>query len=167
MKTHNKGFAPITVILIVVAILIVGGIAYYAGSMKDPVHSNNQLPGGVIMPTTLPSPYISAQENWPPVITTSATTYSCTTASSEMGTTVERTINNKTFCVTTRTEGAAGSSYSTYTYTAAATNTSTKTTTFTLRYSNCGNYYDLPEYPLCQNAQGSFELDVIVASFFE
>jgi hypothetical protein len=167
MKTHNKGFAPFTVILTIVAILIVGGIAYYAGTMKNtvqlPADTNEQT---TPLSTTLPSPYISAQENWPPVIITAATTYSCTAATNEMGSTVERLINNKTFCITTLTEGAAGSSYSTYTYTSANTNTSVKTTTFTLRYQNCGNYAALSEYPLCQNAQASFALDAIVASQF-
>ncbi len=41
MKTNNTGFAPIAIVLIVVAILAVGGFAYYMGTNKPSESSSN------------------------------------------------------------------------------------------------------------------------------
>jgi len=112
--------------------------------------------------TTLLTPYISAQQNWPPVIQTSATAYSCTSAHSEMGNTVEKTINSKTYCITTASDGTAGSIYYTYTYTTSS-GTGTKTTNFILRYVDCGVYSD-PQMTQCKTAQSGFNLDAIIVS---
>ena len=37
---NNKGFAPIAIVLIVIAVLAVGGIAYYAGKSSTPAPQN-------------------------------------------------------------------------------------------------------------------------------
>src|SRR3989344_6913100 len=42
MKT-NKGFAPIALVLILVAILAVGGVAYYAGKNSNPAPQNTEV----------------------------------------------------------------------------------------------------------------------------
>lgn len=116
--------------------------------------------------TTLPTPYISEQENWPPVIQNSGVAYSCTPTSGtlDMPQNVQRVIGNRTYCITTIVDGTAGSIYNTFTYTTASSNGSgTKTANFILRYENCG-VYDEPQHSQCRNAQSNFNLDAIVDS---
>lgn len=39
---NNKGFAPIAIVLIVIAVLAIGGIAYYVGTKNNSVPQNTQ-----------------------------------------------------------------------------------------------------------------------------
>lgn len=132
------------------------------GDSSDNTFTINSLPNSTST-TTLPTPYIAGQSNWPPVIKISNTTYSCIPSSSEMEKTVEKVINGKTYCVTTFTEGAAGHSYITYTYKTASSAVATKTTSFTLGYQSCGGYSDSTQLT-CKNAQSGFKLDMIIDS---
>jgi hypothetical protein len=113
--------------------------------------------------TTLPTPYISAQSGWPPVIQNSSTAYSCNIGQvSEVEKIAQKVINGRTYCIDTESEGTAGSTYSTYTYTTANGN-GTKTTNFVLRYVDCG-VYSGPQMTQCKTAQSDFNLDAIVDS---
>ncbi|OGI57615.1 hypothetical protein A3B85_02465 [Candidatus Nomurabacteria bacterium RIFCSPHIGHO2_02_FULL_37_13] len=51
---NNKGFAPIAIILIIFAVLAVGGVAYYAGKSSSPttqnIPENNYQPAGQNIP---------------------------------------------------------------------------------------------------------------------
>ena len=111
------------------------------------------LPEPTITPTTFPAlktQYITAQ-GWPPVLRTLKDPFTCTGTNS-----IERTINGKRYCVTTETEGAAGSSYTTYTY-----RSDQLQTTFTLRFVQCDNYNN-SQKTACGTEQKNFNPDIIV-----
>ncbi len=173
---NNKGFGLIGVLIIIVVLLAIGG-AYYFGKSSN----NNVLPQneGVNNPiqqnvpvqnipvnnnpvsTTLPTPYITAQSGWPPVIKDSGEAYSCKLSHTEMGDTIIKTINKRDYCVTTTSDGTAGSFYYTYTYKTFGIQGSTIFTTFTLRYVDCGVYRDNSsnggvQYNECKNRQSEF-----------
>lgn len=186
---YNKGFAPITVFLIVLLIVAIGGIAYFAGkssvsnqeqSTSRPTPSqqyptSNSQPTTTTnssLPTALPQ-YIGAGFNsWPPVITTSAQSYSCNNIGVAPNTegndvTAQRVINGKTYCIHTLSDGYAGGRGYTYTYTTSNGN-GTKTTNFTLLYQSCGVWQGdgTTKYSECQTAQSTFnaKLDTLIDS---
>lgn len=183
---YNKGFSSAALIGIVVIVVAVAGIAYFFSKTSDKpandtiiVNMDDNLPMGnnptgasndsakkEALSTALPFG-VGAQAGWPPVIQTSASGYVCNTARSEMSDTIEKTIKGKKYCVTIFSEGAAGSTYSTYTYVTKSGN-GTKTTSFTLRYSSCGGYGSPgdAQYDQCQTSQTTFKanLDNIVDS---
>ncbi len=162
---YNKGFGSLAVLLIIIAILAVGGIAYYSGKNSVPkIEQNNNQPQ---LSTTLPQ-YVGAQSGWPPVIQNSLTPYSChtqaQTGDGPNGSTVEVKVGSSIYCRTIMSEGAAGSRYAEYTY-VKANGSGTKTTNFTLRLPNCDNWDD-PEKTQCKTNQNIFfaNLDALIDS---
>jgi hypothetical protein len=179
----DKGFLGVSILIALIIVLAVFGIAYYTVKSsntppKDIVEdnfpqvnqntnvSNNSITTPIVS-TTLPTPYISAQSSWPPVIQNPSTTYSCDVGkgNSDMDErTIQKVINGKTYCIYSNSDGAAGSIYYSYTYTTAGSSSvDIKTTSFTLRYVNCGVYSD-PQMTQCKTAQSGFNLDTIVDS---
>jgi hypothetical protein len=73
-------------------------------------------------PKELLAKYVSVVE-WPPVIKIETGTYSCQTTPQEISSmsdiTSERLVDDRTYCVNVKNEGAAGSVYSSYVYTTA------------------------------------------------
>jgi len=113
----------------------------------------------------LTTKYITAQ-NWPPASVSISGEFLCDSGGSQItseGQTVQRTINGKRYCVTTQSEGAAGSTYTTYKYTTQNINNANQLTqtTFTLRFPQCENY-DNPEKTVCKNEREIFNPDSIV-----
>jgi len=113
-------------------------------------------------PPQLATQYIGTQE-WPPKVSIRSGSFICNKGGSEItqtGMVVQRKVDNKNYCVTTQSEGAAGSIYTTYTYT---TYSGGKLVTlqFTLRYPQCLNYDD-PKQSECKAERESFDLDGIV-----
>jgi len=107
--------------------------------------------------------YVSVAE-WPPVITIETGTYSCKTTPLEVSSmseiTSQRMVDNRTYCVNVKNEGAAGSVYSSYTYTAIKIGKLVKVS-FTLQYSNCDNY-DEEQRKACTSEREAFDIDSIV-----
>jgi hypothetical protein len=111
------------------------------------------------VPQALPTKYISST-NWPPQFSIVADPFTCKagTTGGDVGLiTVEKTINGHDYCITTQTEGAAGSSYTTYTYLTSVQGSSIKTT-FTLQYPQCDNYSE-PQKTECSTERSSFNID--------
>ena len=100
-------------------------------------------------PESLPTNYIHA-EAWPPTITVTDGVPTCTE---------KKTINSKAYCVTAESEGAAGSTYTTYSY---ATEKLGKTITlsFILRAVQCMNY-DNPQQAECLKERATFDIDAL------
>lgn len=111
---------------------------------------------------------------WPPKLSTLNQAFSCKESAisaqtgrpvAQGGQTVLRTVGNRTYCITEESEGAAGSTYTTYTYKFASSNSvGAKTTNvleFTLRAVQCANYDD-PQKTACENERKSIDIDVIV-----
>ena len=169
MKNKNT----LIIILLVVIIILLGYVAFLkpknannTNNNYQPIEKINDVVDNSPISTTLPSPYISAQNGWPPVIQESGNMYSCVLSHSEMGDTVKKTINKRDYCITTISDGAAGSIYHTYTYKTLGLQGSSKSTTFTLRYVSCGAYGGPgdAQYVQCNTAQTNFNLDQIVDS---
>ena len=115
-------------------------------------------------PRILPTTYISGQE-WPPIIERTANAYSCTegpitAADGPLKEAERRTVDDREYCVTISSEGAAGSTYRTYEY-AFEFGGAAYRAMFTLRYPQCANY-DEPQRSLCTSEQESFDLDGLI-----
>ena len=117
----------------------------------DPVYS-----------TTLDTTYITTPDTvWPPAVMRTEKAFQCENGGNEVlenGETVAKDIGGKAYCVTTASEGAAGSVYSTYIYKTALEGGLTAETEFTLRFVQCDNYDD-PEKTDCKKEQSEFNPD--------
>lgn len=114
-------------------------------------------------PKELLAKYVSVTE-WPPVLTIETGTYSCNTTPQEISSmsdiTSERLVDDRTYCVNVKHEGAAGSVYSSYVYTIAKNGKLVKIS-FTLQYPNCNNY-DEEQRKACANEREAFDIDSTV-----
>ncbi len=132
---------------------------------------NSYNPQNVSVSTALPSGnYIGGQANWPPVIKHSSEKYGCDIQHDDMIVTVERSINNRKYCITSTSEGSAGAIHYSYIYTTPSSNGSgVETTNFTLRYISCGGYGGPgdAQYNECKTAQSSLNIDAIVDSLIK
>ena len=120
---------------------------------------------------TLPTKYVGAQQDWPPLIKNSPVAYSCVSNSGSGDvpkTIVQKKINNRIYCITSMIDAGAGSRFGEYTY-ITANGTGSKTTAFSLRWSSCGGYGGPgdAEYDECQAVVSSFlnNLDMTIDSF--
>ncbi len=109
-------------------------------------------------PEKLMTTYIYTND-WPPKILLEAGPFTCTEAGLETnraGQTKKETVNGRTYCVTTESEGAAGSIYSQYAY-AFPHNDQVAILTFTLQLVQCLNYED-PQKTACLAERNSFSI---------
>lgn len=101
---------------------------------------------------------------WPPIIKIETGTYSCKTTPLEVSSmsdiTSERLVDDRTYCVNIKNEGAAGSVYSSYIY-ITAKNNKLVSVSFTLQYPNCNNY-DEELRKACANEREAFDIDSTV-----
>lgn len=112
-------------------------------------------------PPTLGSDYLRLA-SWPPKITVTADVYACKPLADDPYSTPigERVINGRTYCVTRRSEGAAGSTYTEYGY-ITSRNQRLVTLTTTIQTPQCVNY-DEPKRTACETEQRTFDLDTLV-----
>lgn len=108
------------------------------------------------------------ETDWPPQARILDEEFSCTEAGSETdraGGTEIKIINNNVYCVTTVTEGAAGSIYRQYAY-ASDFNNKTLIFTFSLRFPQCANFDDSQRQE-CEDEYNNFDLDGLVDSIMQ
>ncbi len=113
-------------------------------------------------PETLLTTYINTQD-WPPQVQVLNEPFICTEAGEETaraGQTMKRMVDDRTYCVTKESEGAAGSVYTNYAYAFPSTD-KTIIFTFSLRAVQCANYDD-PQKTACENERSAFDLDSTV-----
>lgn len=113
-------------------------------------------------PEKFGSVYIREQD-WPPKVQVIKGPFSCTNAGDETartGKTETKLINGRSYCVTTITEGAAGSTYTEYAY-AKQMGDKTLYFTFTMRAVQCGNY-DEPKKTECLVERDNFRVDNLI-----
>jgi len=116
----------------------------------------------VLLDPTLSTNYVKTVE-WPPQMQQLDKPFTCIEAGSEIqsaGKTESRIINGRMYCVTTLTEGAAGTIYTQYVY-AFAREEKTVILNFSLKRPQCANY-DEPEKSACENEQNTFDVDNMV-----
>lgn len=105
---------------------------------------------------------------WPPRARILNELFTCAEAGSEImpsGKTEQRVVNGHAYCITTQSEGAAGSIYTTYTYTFPE-GSGAVAMTFTLRFVQCGNY-DEPQRTSCETERESFDIDRLIDKIVE
>lgn len=103
----------------------------------------------------LQTKYIKAQE-WPPTVTVTDGPLTCAG---------KKIINGTPYCITAQSEGAAGSTYTTYTY-AAEKDWKIITLSFVLRAVQCMNY-DNPEQAECLAERAAFDVDALADQIFK
>ena len=167
---NNKGLAPLVVLLVVLGVLVVGGVAYFAGKSSvsknqvsdnsshsfvqqnqiSPLVSSSQLPKQVLQQPSLTLPqYIGSHSDcggpspcWPPIISTSANAYSCVPQNSN--TLTPGTGVQKNINGRTYCVWSFGDGYAGgvgWTYAYVTANgAGTKTAVFGITYQNCGVY---------------------------
>jgi hypothetical protein len=81
------------------------------------------------------------------------------------GQTVSKNINGSNYCITTQSEGAAGSTYTTYTY-KLPVQKKVVTITFVARTPQCMNY-DEPKQSECKDEETNFSYDQMVDKIFQ
>ena len=113
-------------------------------------------------PSELGTKYISSRD-WSPTLAVFNNSYSCNPVGDESSLgiwTVERTINNRPYCISTYSEGAAGTIYKNYSYYFPLEN-QIAAISFFLGFPQCPNY-DEPEKSACEREQAAFDLDSLV-----
>ncbi|MFA5024318.1 MAG: hypothetical protein WC523_05140 [Patescibacteria group bacterium] len=114
-------------------------------------------------PKELLAKYISVAE-WPPVVKIETGIFSCKTTPQEVSSmsniVSERKVDNRTYCVNVKNEGAAGSVYSSYVY-STTKNGQIVNVSFTLQYPNCDNY-DEEQRKACSGEREAFDIDSTV-----
>lgn len=98
---------------------------------------------------------------WPPEVIVSSEKYSCKIGSQ----TKVLNINGKSYCVTTQSEGAAGSVYTTYNY-KTLIQKKTVAMNFIVRVPQCANYDD-PKKTDCENEKKNFNINDMVDKIFQ
>lgn len=164
-------------IFIGVLIIIIAGVSYrmhitLVPPVPQPQALDQTTPGWVTAPVTstgvrfqypsdLHTTYVHTAE-WPPKVAHTAQMPACTpeamSANSELPGKVEsRSIGGKSYCVATTSEGAAGSTYTTYTYSTDLGDYPVQLA-FTLRAPQCANY-DEPAQTECVTEEQNFDID--------
>lgn len=151
-------------LIIIVVFVVISSMWLYVTRQKSKNSESVVTPPVVFVPhdTTLRTKYIHLTQDatWPPVVTLSVEQFTCIETGTEISTngkTVQKSIAGKTYCVSIASEGAAGSTYTTYTYTTMANGKLAKVS-FTLRATQCMNY-DNPQQTECLAERAAFDPD--------
>ncbi|MHB8651782.1 MAG: hypothetical protein ACYC8S_01470 [Minisyncoccota bacterium] len=113
-------------------------------------------------PPSLPTTFISAVE-WPPKVIVVPGPFLCmqTGEGSTLPKKIEqKTIDGRAYCVTSDTQGAAGSLYTHYQY-ATMMGEHVVHFSFSIRAPQCGNYEN-PQKTACENEEGTFSIDDVM-----
>ena len=149
MQHKSKIIVIVSVVIIVlIAVIVIFRLKGHGSVTQQIVESRYSF-------DPLTTSYVSGQP-WPPVVTAVSDPYSCPVGENQNDIVTERLIGTRTYCVSTHSEGAAGSTYTDYTYRTGSTQI-----TFRLRFPNCGNY-DVAESNACSAERASFSADQLV-----
>ena len=117
----------------------------------------------------LATKYMHVQETAAKITIASTTPYVCNLAGTDesmvvSGKTEKHTVGRNEYCVTAQSEGAAGSTYTTYHY-LVAHDKGTIGFDFTVQYVQCGNYNET-EKKACEAERAIFSIDSYVNQLF-
>lgn len=118
-------------------------------------------------PEKLNTKYISVVD-WPPQVQMRNTAYACTeggTVTAGAGQTVKKMVGGKEYCITTESEGAAGSVFLQYKY-VFGFDDKTVVATFSVREVQCANYDD-PKKSECETERKSFNIDTVLTQMLK
>lgn len=146
-KIKNNILYPI----VIIAAVVVATIVLLSKAPEDSWKTFSSLEEKITFkyPETLDGKYIDI-EPWPPQVGTAVEAFTCPEGDVgiQNAQTKKLSLNSKEYCVTTVSEGAAGSTYTQYIYTKAAKD-NTLYLTFVMRTPTCANYED-PEKVACE-----------------
>ena len=115
------------------------------------------------------SEYVHLQE-WPPTLSISTDTYKCDVSGNQVmqgGLTYTKNVDGMDLCATVQSEGAAGSTYTTYTYKKNYPDQNKIAIfKFVIRAPQCGNY-DQPMSTNCEKEKQLFNADNMTAKVFK
>lgn len=135
----------IGIFLGIMVIVVIGIAIFFMVKNKQTITPVSSVDISAVFNTALTTKHISTPDTiWPPAVKFSEGVFSCNPQGSdtaEAGKVELKTVAGTRYCVTTRSEGAAGSTYTTYMYTAELKNRLV-TISFTLRFVQCDNYDD-------------------------
>ena len=117
---------------------------------------------------TLPMKYMKTSDFWPPEIKLTNEKFECKEGGSAIkvnGITAKKEIAGRDYCVTTISEGAAGSTYSNYTY-RTAVGSELATFSFMLRTVQCMNY-DNPKQAECLTERQAYTPDFLASTLMK
>lgn len=169
METQNKNSRVVVVLVLVGLILLCIGVYRY--SVRDIPDETVQEVGWLTKveddvtfkyPEDLGTNYISAVD-WPPEAQVLNDAFDCVeagTTDSRAGKTERRVVDSREYCVTTVSEGAAGSIYHQYAY-VFQKDDSYVALTFTDRQTQCANYDEIQKAE-CEVERQTFNLDALV-----
>lgn len=145
-------------IFILFCMVVILAVVYFFATPKS--LRNVGIVSAPLYDSALNTKYISSADAWPPQVVFSDGEFLCNSGGKEIeadGIAVQKVIAGKTYCVITKSEGAAGSTYTTYTY---ITKIGDKLggTTFVLRLVQCMNYPE-PQQKECLDERSAFDPD--------
>jgi len=153
--------------LVIIVVLLLGlavfFVVYKTKNIAQPVNkpvTENLFP---LYPLELSTKYITDEE-WPPKIELIPGEFKCLNSVDSIGINArvdEKIINGRTYCVTIKSEGAAGSTYTTYTYDTAGEPGEIVRITTTLRFVQCENYNN-PKKSECKQEQAVFSPNITI-----
>lgn len=164
-----------TIFQVVLLIIIITVVTY--GFMDKPQAvaptqqevTENQTPtnpSGAPYDTALTTTYITS-DIWPPVVNQIPGTFSCQAVTGGvLGTTEQKIIEGVVYCVSTMSDGAAGSVYTTYVYERAVHPDMLARVMFTLKATQCMNY-DQPKQGECLAERDAFNVDILAHHLIE
>ncbi len=166
---HNAHPKKVFTIIAIISVIIVSIWFYLNNKNIKPV--SNVVPSAAYIQqnTKLEAKYISTPDTvWPPKVNTAKGKFECNETGSEVqsgGKTVKKIIDGKTYCVTGTSEGAAGSTYTTYSY-STLINGKIASISFVLRFTQCMNYPD-QEQAECLTERKMFDPDGLANAVIE
>jgi hypothetical protein len=155
------------IIQIVLIVLVIIGAIYFIKNKKT-----EEAPA--IQPSlydsVLSTKYIKSQGNWPPEVKfDEGKEFTCKengTPAPQGSMTVKKTLAyGVPYCVTEVSEGAAGSTYTTYTYVTDMEG-AVATLQFTLQFLQCENY-DNPQKKECVSERATFNPDTLASTIVD
>ncbi len=174
-RNEILGFLGALIVIFILVFLFYKSIIFQEESPKPLVKENNIEDDNSLWITTttenditfqypqeILADYISGVE-WPPELRVEDKLFVCNQSGDEVqlgGQTELRLVDSRSYCVTKESEGAAGSTYTSYTYEFPQDN-QTGAITFTLRFVECQNY-DEPKASECESEQSALDIDGIV-----
>jgi hypothetical protein len=164
----KKSEIIIFIVVLIVILVSVWTINKNQPVLDIPIENSQETPEEAffIAPKDIGTKYIHAQE-WPPTYVVGGGEPVCVESGSaikEGGITKKVVMGKNEYCVTESSEGAAGSTYTTYTY-LANLNASTLTLKFILKFVQCENY-DEPQKGECLVERSKFDINKIIDDIY-
>lgn len=166
---HNVSHKKAFIVMSLIALGVVSFWFYENNNTSNVVKVDPVINNYVQQDVRLQTSYISSPDSiWPPVVESTPGSFECTETGNQIkqgGMTSKKIISGKTYCVTLESQGAAGSTYTSYTY-KTLINGKIATINFVLRFVQCANY-DETQKSECLIERQMFDPDGLANAIIE